>query len=202
MAGTVSLSLSLHIFSSPFPPISSPFPLGCPITLPVPLPLPRSSPPPFHFAFSLSYPFHLPTHPSPAHPIQLTPPPRAISLSFAQAGAHVVIADLRPTSIDAGETEATHEVIQRNGGKAVFVKTDVSSAESVDAVVEEAVRWGGRGRIDVYVLIPSFSSSLPSGRSCVQLTIHTTEWSTTPAYPSKVPHPNQSSKPPTAFGTA
>jgi NAD(P)-dependent dehydrogenase (short-subunit alcohol dehydrogenase family) len=64
---------------------------------------------------------------------------RATAQAFAAAGAQVVAAD-----IAAEGGEQTVEEIKRNGGEAVFVRTDVSSARDVEAVVRAAVRnYGG-----------------------------------------------------------
>jgi len=64
---------------------------------------------------------------------------RAAALAFAQAGAFTVVADIAPV----GGEETAH-LIEHAGGKAVFVRTDVTSAEDVDAMVAAAVREFGR----------------------------------------------------------
>ena len=82
---------------------------------------------------------------------------RAISLAFAHEGATVVCADIVEGSKPEGtaKTDATsappkapegqtHEIIQKEGGKAMFVKTDVGSSEQVEALVEKAVQEYGR----------------------------------------------------------
>lgn len=69
---------------------------------------------------------------------------RAISLRYAGEGAHVVIADLQPTSRNPKESQPTHELVQSLGRKSFFVKTDVTSAASVDALIEQAVKEFGR----------------------------------------------------------
>jgi NAD(P)-dependent dehydrogenase (short-subunit alcohol dehydrogenase family) len=69
---------------------------------------------------------------------------RAATLLFAREGAKVVIADR-----DENAGEETRAVITQQGGEATFVRTDVSSAASVEALVETAqARYG---RIDVLV---------------------------------------------------
>ena len=72
---------------------------------------------------------------------------RAIALRYAQEGAAVVCADLRPSAripgLEESETD-THELIQRTGGKAIFVKTDVGSAKEMESLVEAAVKEYGR----------------------------------------------------------
>jgi len=64
---------------------------------------------------------------------------RATAQAFAAAGAQVVAADI---ATDGGEE--TVEKINRDGGEAVFVRTDVSQAADVEATVQAAVRtYGG-----------------------------------------------------------
>ncbi|MFS0838315.1 SDR family NAD(P)-dependent oxidoreductase [Paenibacillus sp. 1P03SA] len=67
---------------------------------------------------------------------------RQACLKFARKGDRVIVADFN----EAGGTE-TAELIKKEGGEAVFVKVDVSSQESVQALVDEAV--AKYGRIDV-----------------------------------------------------
>jgi NAD(P)-dependent dehydrogenase (short-subunit alcohol dehydrogenase family) len=63
---------------------------------------------------------------------------RSISNAFAAAGAHVVIADV---SVDGGEQTAAE--IKQAGGQALFLRTDVSQAQDVQAVVAAAVSTFG-----------------------------------------------------------
>lgn len=73
---------------------------------------------------------------------------RAISLRYAQEGAKLICADLKPTA----RTEAlttTHEAITRVGGQASFVQTDVGDAKAMENVVAAAV--AEHGRLDVQV---------------------------------------------------
>jgi NAD(P)-dependent dehydrogenase (short-subunit alcohol dehydrogenase family) len=64
---------------------------------------------------------------------------RATAQAFAAAGARVVAAD-----IAAESGEETVEMIKRDGGEAVFVRTDVSQARDVEAAVRAAVEnFGG-----------------------------------------------------------
>lgn len=64
---------------------------------------------------------------------------RQTAITFAERGAKVVIADL---SVEAGETVVAE--IVKAGGQAMFVRTDVSSAASVEAMVEKTVAtYGG-----------------------------------------------------------
>jgi NAD(P)-dependent dehydrogenase (short-subunit alcohol dehydrogenase family) len=64
---------------------------------------------------------------------------RATALAFGRAGASVVVAD---TSVDGGHMTAA--LIVEAGGKALFVKTNVTNAADVDAMVDKAVSHYGR----------------------------------------------------------
>jgi len=64
---------------------------------------------------------------------------RAVALGFARAGARVVIGDVNL----AGARE-TVELIENEGGQAHFIRTDVSSPDSVKAMVQGAVQTYGR----------------------------------------------------------
>jgi NAD(P)-dependent dehydrogenase (short-subunit alcohol dehydrogenase family) len=64
---------------------------------------------------------------------------RSMALAFGRAGACVVVAD---TSVDGGHMTAA--LIVEAGGKALFVKTNVTSAADVDALVDKAVSHYGR----------------------------------------------------------
>lgn len=83
---------------------------------------------------------------------------RAIALAYSREGAHVVCADLRSEarSLVAAETETgTDEMIRQSGMRAIFVKTDVSSAEDVKNLVQKAVQEFGR--VDMSVFCPRSS---------------------------------------------
>jgi NAD(P)-dependent dehydrogenase (short-subunit alcohol dehydrogenase family) len=69
---------------------------------------------------------------------------RAMALAFGRAGACVVIAD---NSVDGGHMTAA--LIVEAGGKALFVKTNVTVAVEVDALIDKAVSH--YGRVDVAV---------------------------------------------------
>ncbi|KAK5280052.1 hypothetical protein LTR40_006930, partial [Exophiala xenobiotica] len=69
---------------------------------------------------------------------------KATAMVFAAAGASVVLADINET---LGRKAA--ESIRQNGGKAHFVKTDVSNSESVKNLVAETVSQFGK--LDVAV---------------------------------------------------
>ncbi len=63
----------------------------------------------------------------------------AIAVLFAQEGARVVVADV---DVDGGQR--TVERIVREGGEAIFVKVDVSSAAEVEHLVRTTVERYGR----------------------------------------------------------
>ena len=76
---------------------------------------------------------------------------RAIAIAFAANGTRLVVcADLRPDPRgDFGVAAAgtpTHEVICEQYGekKALFMRTDVTIGDEVEALVQEAVLVGGR----------------------------------------------------------
>lgn len=73
---------------------------------------------------------------------------REICYQFFKEGASIVCADLRP--LGKGEEQATHEWIANQGGKTIFVETDVSQAGNWEALVNKAVET--YGRLDMYVL--------------------------------------------------
>ncbi|WP_155322577.1 SDR family oxidoreductase [Desulfosarcina ovata] len=64
---------------------------------------------------------------------------RASALAFAMEGAKVVVAD-----IDVAGGEETVRMIKNAGGEAIFVKTDVSKAQDVEAMVNKAIEVYGR----------------------------------------------------------
>jgi NAD(P)-dependent dehydrogenase (short-subunit alcohol dehydrogenase family) len=62
---------------------------------------------------------------------------RATALAFAAEGARVVVAARR-----VAEGEETARLIEREGGEALFVQTDVSVPQQVQALVQAAIdRW-------------------------------------------------------------
>ena len=72
---------------------------------------------------------------------------RAIALAYAAEGAKVVCADLNAlasTFMDEASIEATHHLVQKRGGKSVFIKCDVGNSEDVQNLVREAVKVYGR----------------------------------------------------------
>ncbi|KAL4772030.1 hypothetical protein BDW60DRAFT_216755 [Aspergillus nidulans var. acristatus] len=72
---------------------------------------------------------------------------RAISLKLAGAGAIVVCGDI--AEIAKGDTVSTHETITQQGGRAEFVKIDVTDAAQVENIVQHAVQKFGR--LDIMV---------------------------------------------------
>ncbi|MBD3886888.1 SDR family oxidoreductase [Phormidium tenue FACHB-886] len=64
---------------------------------------------------------------------------RATAIAFAREGAKVVVADVQ---VDAGEK--TVHLIQEAGSDGLFVRTDVSQAADVKAMVERTVEVYGR----------------------------------------------------------
>jgi len=74
---------------------------------------------------------------------------RAISLTFAREGASVVCSDLRESARLQAESEPTHEMIKKNGGKAVFTKCDTTKEAEVEALIQTAVKEFGR--LDIIV---------------------------------------------------
>ncbi|MEF8835918.1 MAG: glucose 1-dehydrogenase [Candidatus Thermoplasmatota archaeon] len=73
---------------------------------------------------------------------------RGIAKVYAvEEGAKVVVADLQEEPREGGKP--THEMIKEKGGDAIFVKTDVSSEEAVDELVERTI--DEFGQIDILV---------------------------------------------------
>jgi NAD(P)-dependent dehydrogenase (short-subunit alcohol dehydrogenase family) len=64
---------------------------------------------------------------------------RAMALAFGRAGACVIVADV---SVDGGHMTAA--LIVEAGGKALFVKTNVTVAAEVDALIDKIVSHYGR----------------------------------------------------------
>lgn len=63
----------------------------------------------------------------------------ASALAFAREGAKVVVSDIE---IDSGE--ATVRTIQKLGGKAIFVKADVSQRTEVEAMISKIIEFYGQ----------------------------------------------------------
>ena len=64
---------------------------------------------------------------------------RATALAFARQGARVVVADV---AVSSGEE--TVQRIQNAGGEAIFLRTDVSQAAEVEALIAKTVSTYGR----------------------------------------------------------
>jgi citronellol/citronellal dehydrogenase len=76
---------------------------------------------------------------------------KAIAIALAREGARVVVAarTWRKLPVIAGTIETTAEEIRSRGGRALAIKTDVTSDKSVAEMVEKTVaEWG---RIDILV---------------------------------------------------
>jgi NAD(P)-dependent dehydrogenase (short-subunit alcohol dehydrogenase family) len=70
---------------------------------------------------------------------------RAIAVRYSKEGAKVVCADLTPTARSQEESEiTTHDLIVKQGGKAIFVQTDVGDAAQVENLVQATVKEYGR----------------------------------------------------------
>ncbi|KAI1328924.1 NAD(P)-binding protein [Xylariaceae sp. FL0255] len=77
---------------------------------------------------------------------------RAIALAYSREGATLVCSDLKPEARAEVPDEVqinTHDVITKGGGKAIFVKCDVSRAADWEILVQKAV--AEYGRIDILV---------------------------------------------------
>jgi NAD(P)-dependent dehydrogenase (short-subunit alcohol dehydrogenase family) len=64
---------------------------------------------------------------------------RAAALAFAREGATVVLAD-----VDVEHGEATQRLLQGSGGKALFLKVDVSQVADIEALIAQIVAHYGR----------------------------------------------------------
>ena len=73
---------------------------------------------------------------------------RAVARRFGEAGATVIIADIREQPKEEGESTPTHELIEDGSGRSTFIKTDISDPDDVVSVVEGAREFGG---VDVMV---------------------------------------------------
>ena len=63
---------------------------------------------------------------------------RATAIRFANSGARIVVADLKSAGVEK-------EITDKHGKDgAIFVKCDVTQESSIEALVKEAARWGGR----------------------------------------------------------
>lgn len=72
---------------------------------------------------------------------------RAIALNYADEGAHIVCADLQPTARAEVESEGlgnTDDLIRQKGGRAIFVKTDMTNPIQVQNLIDKCVEEFGR----------------------------------------------------------
>lgn len=69
---------------------------------------------------------------------------RAASLAFAKNGAHIIVTDV---AIEGGEE--TVRMVERAGGKAEFMKVNVSKSAEVDQMVEKVVKQ--HGKLDIAI---------------------------------------------------
>jgi NAD(P)-dependent dehydrogenase (short-subunit alcohol dehydrogenase family) len=86
---------------------------------------------------------------------------RAIARRLAREGASVICADLRPEPHDPtfdGETP-THELIEREGGRATFAAADVSDGDAVTAMYARGLE--AFGRLDIVVANAGISPQPP-----------------------------------------
>jgi NAD(P)-dependent dehydrogenase (short-subunit alcohol dehydrogenase family) len=63
---------------------------------------------------------------------------RAVALAYADAGARVVIGDIRADPKEDAASTPTHELIHERGGEARFQETDVTDGAAAKALVEAA----------------------------------------------------------------
>ena len=64
---------------------------------------------------------------------------RASAMAFAREGARVVVAD-----VVKDEGQETVRLIEKEGGQAIFVKTDITQADQVESLIQKAVSTFGR----------------------------------------------------------
>jgi 3-oxoacyl-[acyl-carrier protein] reductase len=69
---------------------------------------------------------------------------KATALRFAEAGAHVVVAD-----VNEGDGQVAVSAIEDAGGQAIFVQTDVTSPEDTQAMAQAA--YDAFGSVDVLI---------------------------------------------------
>ncbi|RFU81358.1 short-chain alcohol dehydrogenase [Trichoderma arundinaceum] len=100
---------------------------------------------------------------------------RAISLEYAREGAVLICVDLRPEARQEVESERevhTDALIRQNGGRAVFIKADVSDAIQVEAMVNAAIAQ--YGRIDV--LVNNAGISIEAGKQALKIHETPEQW--------------------------
>jgi len=87
---------------------------------------------------------------------------RATAILLAKEGAKVVVVDKDPTG------KETVEDIQKSGGKAIFVKADVSKAEDARRMIETCVEEFGR--LDILFNNAGILKGGPSGDNILEIT--------------------------------
>jgi 3-oxoacyl-[acyl-carrier protein] reductase len=94
---------------------------------------------------------------------------KAYCLGFAQAGSHIVVADIDKTAADQVSTE----IIRQKGPGALAVQTDVSDEKSTRDMAKAALQRFGR--IDVLINNAAIFSTVPMNRGRIE-TIDPAEW--------------------------
>jgi glucose 1-dehydrogenase len=84
---------------------------------------------------------------------------RAVALRFAEEGASIAIADIRPTPREGGAP--TDEVAREMGSKAGYVETDVTDAPAVDRAIGETLASFG----DLHIVFCGAGIVEPTGDS-------------------------------------
>ena len=93
---------------------------------------------------------------------------RASALRFAEEGARVVIADIRASPREGGES--THDLIKTAGGEASFVETDVTDKTAVDRLIQRSLdRYN-----DIHIIMTAAGNVGPRGDS-LDVDIHDLE---------------------------
>jgi len=86
---------------------------------------------------------------------------KAAALAFAEQGAKVAIADLK---VDRGNELA--DAVERSGGKAIFVRTDVSRTGDVEELIGKTVT--AFGRIDCAFNNAGIEGTLATTADCTE----------------------------------
>ncbi|PTB63613.1 NAD(P)-binding protein [Trichoderma citrinoviride] len=100
---------------------------------------------------------------------------RAISLAYAREGAFLACVDLRPDARQEIEAERgidTDALIRQKGGRAVYIKADVSLALEVEEMVKATV--AEYGRIDV--LVNNAGISIEAGKKALRIHETPEQW--------------------------
>lgn len=110
---------------------------------------------------------------------------RGVALSFAKEGAAVIVAELDPRSGEAVAAE-----IQALGGRAAFVKTDVTSKEDIEAAIQAAVdQFGGLDILVNNAFAPTPNVLLEEKTDAMLAqTLNSTVWAAWWAMKAALPH--------------